>query len=661
MKTLKKVKRFLVGGTAIVAALAAVVLLVESPALETKASLVSYFELSTGTTLSGSDNTATMTVDTEDEVFILIDTNTEYITAADVKITYDSTYLGITNGSGSTVTTVNTSLYTTELSAAGVYSTNSVTATGSGSQINVSWGASTGQTYQTADTNDVFASFWVEPKAVNSSGTAMAFTFTQGEDNTTDTDATRLSGTGSTTIDTLNDCYDLTITIESAIDVTISKEADEEVYEYDPDSDTDIDYTIELTNSDTSAVTLDLEDTIAEELDDFFDELDSDDLEDIKDDMLDTVDLDPSSAADSDDIDNEESDLDDDTFDIADMSVAASDEVSVTYTVTIPEDLDLDSFNWEEEDRYGDDIHDEDIDTSGNDYDDEDDATGEPDGEWVSLGEDGEIEIELPSGMYIVNGDGDDVRVYEIDDEDVDEDTDDEEYTVSFSETCDSSYEEADNEESDSADFDLDDTNLEYARCIKITDESDGDGDAPGVDIDAIAILNPGKIMENTVTTTSASSETDTDSYAVAVSLTELFTEEVPDIEESEEETVPPPVGSLSVVCDPTTIAVEGVSTCTATYFDGVGTYTNVTADVNTGWFVDNTTVASVSAGQVTGLTAGSVYITATYLGYTSSSLLTVTEASLPDTGMGLNVTLALLAGLLTLGAYGLRLSFKRQ
>ncbi|MDD4351751.1 MAG: hypothetical protein PHU71_02095 [Candidatus Gracilibacteria bacterium] len=640
-----KTKKYALGLVTLLVAMTGLVLFVkDAPVLDVKASLVSYFELSTATTLSGSDNTATLSVGEADEIFVLLDTNTEYITAADVEILYDSTYLGVTNGSGSAVTSANVSTWTNAFTAVGAYSTNTVTATGSGSQINVSWGASTGETYQTSGTNDIFASFYVEGKAVTSS-TTMRFDFTQGEDTTTDTDATRLSGTGSTTIDTLNDCYDLTFSVTSAIDVTLQKEADDTIYEYEDDDELEIDYTIDITNNNTSSVSLDLEDTIGDEIDEFFDELDSDDLEDIKTEMLDTLEIDPSTAASASDMDSDETDLDDGTLDIADISIAADDEVQVTYTLTLPDDLDLDSFDWDEDVRYGDDIYEEDIDTSGNDYDDEDEALGEPDGTWVSLGEDGEIEIELPAGIYLVNGSGDDLRVYEIDDPDVDEDMDDEEYVVSFSETCTSSYEEADNEESDTADFDLDDTNLEYARCIKITDQSDADGDAPGVDIDAIALLHVGKILNNTVTTTASNDESDTDSFELVVDLSVLF-EELDDIDDGDgdDDDLPPPVpSSLSVICTPSVIPVEASATCLATYYDGtLATYMDASA-VST-WTSSNTTIATVSGPQVTGVAAGTAYVTASYNGYTASALLTVTAASLPVTGATSGLLLALLS-----------------
>ena len=661
-------KNYLWGLAALASAVAALTLLVWSPpALKSQAALASYFELSTSLTPSGTDNSLTMNVGDEEEVFLLLDTNAEYITAADVEITYDSTYLGITNGSGATASTLNVTRYPAELNAVGSYSNNAVTAVGSGSAITVSWGADTDETYQTSGTSDVFASFYIEAQAETTTATTMSFDFTQGEDHTTDTDATRTSGTGGTTIDTLADCYNLSVTINSALDMSLSKEADEEVYEYDPDDTTEIEYTITVGNDDTADSTVDFEDDIGDAMDDFFDELDSSDVDDIRQDLLDSVDLSPSTAASTNDIDDTDSDLNDGTFDITDLTVADGAEVEITYTLTIPEDLDLDSFNWNEEDRYGDDINDEDIDTSNNDYDDEDEAIGEPDDLWVSLGEDGEIVIELADGMYVVNGDNEDVRVYEVDDLDVDTDVDDEEYEVSFSANCTSSFQDADNEESDSADFDLDDTNLNYARCIKITDTSNADGDAPGVDIDAIAILNVGRVLDNTATVTASNDETVTGTSSIVVNLATLFTEDVPDIDEDvsdDDDIVPPPpvVSRLAVSCTPNVMAVGATATCTALYTDATtGTITDVSANPLTLWSTDNLSILTVNGRQITGVNAGAAYVAATYNGYSGSALITVTAAVLPTTGSGLNAALVLAAVLLSTLAYGLQLAKQKN
>lgn len=284
--------------------------------------------------------------------------------------------------------------------------------------------------------------------------------------------------------------------------ITTSSEEDNEEALYDVIAtfgDT-VEYTVIIDNDSGAAITVDLEDTIP-------------------DGMENLVVTDDGGAS----TDNSTSSL----LSLDDITIANNTSETVVYTLDIegsssfdPGDFGLDEdADWDESDFWAEDVDDEDIETRDNDYDDEDDATEEPDEEFVSLGEEGEIFLEMGDDKIIVG----DFIVIELDHSCDDNDISDEEYIVEVSPTDDEDdYEEVDDGLDNEEVLDVTDSGYEWARYVRIIDDSgDTAASAPGVDIDAVGAINLGVLIENTVTMTGDA--TGSDSVQLPVDISDLF------------------------------------------------------------------------------------------------------------------------------------------
>ncbi|OGC82522.1 MAG: hypothetical protein A2V81_00970 [Candidatus Abawacabacteria bacterium RBG_16_42_10] len=230
------------------------------------------------------------------------------------------------------------------------------------------------------------------------------------------------------------------------------------------------------------------------------------------------------------------SELGNDRLEVGAISINAGASQTVDYEVSVLDegDFPLDNYDldsdaeMEDDDFYPEDVEDDDIGTSSN-YDDPEDALSAPDGHFVSLGEDGEITLSVSDedddeGKLIVDGDGDDFCVVEIDPS-VDTDGTTEEYEVEVSQTDDSSdFESVGSQTSNSDCFDLGDADMTWARFVRITDTSGTvRGNAPGSDIDAVCLLNLGGFVINTAGLYSGSSLVTTADERILVDFTDAF------------------------------------------------------------------------------------------------------------------------------------------
>ena len=116
----------------------------------------------------------------------------------------------------------------------------------------------------------------------------------------------------------------------------------------------------------------------------------------------------------------------------------------------------------------------------------------------MSLGEDGDLTFDVSSrragaSKLIVDGDGNDFCVLELDTTE-DGDSLGERYTVEVSQTTrNADFESVGRSGSNSNCFDIEDADMTWARYIRLIDNSSSvAGQAPGVDVDAVCLLNLG-------------------------------------------------------------------------------------------------------------------------------------------------------------------------
>jgi uncharacterized repeat protein (TIGR01451 family) len=206
---------------------------------------------------------------------------------------------------------------------------------------------------------------------------------------------------------------------------------------------------------------------------------------------------------------------------------------TITYHGTIADrsDFDLDIFDLDEnsnpardDDFYASEddseVIDDSIRSTNNSHRRADDILGAPDNKFVSLNK-GDITIDLGSKV-IVNGSGDDFALKLINQNTDDTDQGTEEFTVEVSQDN-RTYKEIDPRDEDRASYDLSKARMSWVRYIRITDESSATkAQAPGVDIDAICLLNIGVQLPNTATLT-AGSQTAFDTEEITVDITKVF------------------------------------------------------------------------------------------------------------------------------------------
>lgn len=205
---------------------------------------------------------------------------------------------------------------------------------------------------------------------------------------------------------------------------------------------------------------------------------------------------------------------------------------TVTYHGTIADksSFDLDLFDLKEnsnpsrdDDFYAPkdaDIED-DIGTSNNSHRRAEDILGAPDGRFVSLGTDGEMTINLGSKV-IVNGSGDDFALRTINQSVDDTDQSGEDLKVSVSQDG-TTFKTINPRSTDEYRYDLSKAKMSWIRYIRLTDESSSvKARAPGMDIDAICLLNIGVQLPNRVNMTVGSQSAFATEY-VTVDVTKVF------------------------------------------------------------------------------------------------------------------------------------------
>ncbi len=169
----------------------------------------------------------------------------------------------------------------------------------------------------------------------------------------------------------------------------------------------------------------------------------------------------------------------------------------------------------------------ENIDITNNNHKDENDALDAPDNKYVSLGNGGDIVIDLGKKV-IVDGSGDDFGILEIDHDIDDKDQTTEAYTVLVSQDGDN-FEKVTSSSTDSDQFDLGRAHMSWAQFIKIEDDSiETKASAPGADIDAVCLFNIGVQLPNTAEVQFGDQRL-TDNELVTVDVTDVFDDQLDD------------------------------------------------------------------------------------------------------------------------------------
>lgn len=205
---------------------------------------------------------------------------------------------------------------------------------------------------------------------------------------------------------------------------------------------------------------------------------------------------------------------------------------TVTYHGTIADksSFDLDLFDLKEnsnpsrdDDFYAPkdaDISD-DIGNSNNSHKRAEDILGAPDDRFVSLGSDGEMTINLGTKV-IVNGSGDDFALRTINNSVDDTDQSGEDLKVSVSQDG-TTFKTINPRSTDEYRYDLSKAKMSWIRYIRLTDQSSSvKAKAPGVDIDAVCLLNIGVQLPNRVNMTIGTQSAFATEY-VTVDVTKVF------------------------------------------------------------------------------------------------------------------------------------------
>lgn len=182
---------------------------------------------------------------------------------------------------------------------------------------------------------------------------------------------------------------------------------------------------------------------------------------------------------------------------VKDIPIAAAGTAIVKYTLTLEDknDFPLDGYDLDasakktEDDLYFDSVNEASLTTTGNSHSSSNAILGSPNKKFVSLGEDGEIIVELEADKAVVNGSGDDFALFLVDNhvDDADKANEDRKVSVSQDGTRFVRVSSSDNA------YDISRTNLSWIKFIKIEDTSDSvAAKAPGTDIEAVCMLNVG-------------------------------------------------------------------------------------------------------------------------------------------------------------------------
>ncbi|OGC82462.1 MAG: hypothetical protein A2V81_00145 [Candidatus Abawacabacteria bacterium RBG_16_42_10] len=257
------------------------------------------------------------------------------------------------------------------------------------------------------------------------------------------------------------------------------------------------------------------------------------------------------------------------SLNVTNITVPASGNITIGYRGTLADDADFDLDNFDmdstadpkkDEDFYApsDADIDENIDTRNNRHSREDDLLDIPDGKFVSLGDGGEIIIDLGKKVIVDGSDGD-FGILELDHNADDTDQSTESYTVYVSQDG-NSFERVERDVADSGQFDIGDANLSWARFIKLEDSSSTvKANAPGADIDAICLFNIGVRLPNK-TELNFNGQILTDSEYVTVDVTDVFEDSVEktDCEEKTPAPIPTPPQPPRVVTPPPMLPKTG-------------------------------------------------------------------------------------------------------
>ena len=195
----------------------------------------------------------------------------------------------------------------------------------------------------------------------------------------------------------------------------------------------------------------------------------------------------------------------------------------------------------------------ENIDLANNNHKDENELLDVRDNKYVSLGDGGDVVIDLGKKV-IVDGSGDDFGILEIDHDVDDKDQETEAYTVYVSQDG-QTFKKVTSSSTDTDSFDLGRADMTWVQFIKIEDDSvETKADAPGADIDAICLFNIGIQLPN-IAEVQFNDQRLTDGELVTVDVTDVFDESLDDSDCVEPEGPAPvivfPPGPPNIVVPP--------------------------------------------------------------------------------------------------------------
>lgn len=162
------------------------------------------------------------------------------------------------------------------------------------------------------------------------------------------------------------------------------------------------------------------------------------------------------------------------------------------------------------------------------DHSNPDDALSAPDQNFVSLGQRGQITFAVSRSQtaekLVVDGDGNDFCVLEVDPSVLD-DSATEQYVVEVSQTTHTDdFQRVGRINKNSNCFDLADTDLTWARYIRVRDlSSTVSGPTPGADINAVCMLHIGGFVTNTADVMNGATVLNSSSQSIVVDFTDAF------------------------------------------------------------------------------------------------------------------------------------------
>ncbi len=253
------------------------------------------------------------------------------------------------------------------------------------------------------------------------------------------------------------------------------------------------------------------------------------------------------------------------------IPIAAGETAVVEYTLTLESrsDFPLDGYDLDssadegDDDLYFDAVNEASISTSGNSHSSTRAITGAPDGRYVSLGEDGEIIVELEADKAVVDGSGDDFALYLVNNHSDDTDKASEDRRVSVSQDGEKYVRVS----SDDNGYDISRTRLSWIKFIKVEDMSSTvAAKAPGTDIDAVCILNVGVPVGANAQVTSGSTSHSA-SNQVYIDVTRAFDNPLraSDCAEPESNVTPLPTTAAPIIKDARTVELPPAPVATPT------------------------------------------------------------------------------------------------